>query len=150
MKKEDFMAYGFYLLIAIVAFSVGLSGCAAFNNLVKNDALISQLAVEASTARVIHEHPDWQVDAVRITDSAISVIDGNVASDLASIGGYIESQVHWESMLPEEQAIVGTLIAHARQNLEDSFRANGVMKPAEQMVQVRQVLQWINQAARRQ
>jgi hypothetical protein len=134
----------------VIVIALAFSGCTAFNNMVKNDALISQLAVEAATARVIHEHPKWKASVVRITDNAIATIDGKVVSDLASIESYVSEQINWARLLPEEQAIVNTLIAHVRINLEDSFRANGVVKPDEQMVQVRQVLQWVSAAVKRQ
>jgi hypothetical protein len=126
-----------------------LSGCTAFNNLVKNDALITQLAVEAATARTLHEHPQWRAATIRISNDVISVIDGEVVSDLASIEGYVIDQIEWSKMVPEEQALVSVLIGQVRKNLEDSFRANGVKLPEEQLVSVRQLFEWIRAAARR-
>lgn len=138
----------FFLIISLTALT--FSGCAAFNKLVTNNALISQLAVEAATARVIHEHPAWKSETVRITDRAVSVIDGKVVTDLASLEAYVKGQIKWDKLLPEEQAIVSVLISQVRQNLEDSFRAHNVKVPSEQLVGVRQVMVWINEAAKRQ
>lgn len=135
---------------AVIILVAALSGCATFNNMVKNDALISQLAVEAATARVLHDHPTWKTATIRITGGAISLIDGKMQADLASVEGYVKEHVDWSRMMPEEQALVSVLISQVVQNLSDSFRAESIVKPEEQMVYVRQVLLWINLAAKRQ
>ena len=141
------------VVVVCMMVAVMLSGCTTFNNLVKNESLITQLAVEAATARTLHEHPKWRAATIRISNDVISVIDGevvsDVVSDIASIEAYVVDQIEWSKMVPEEQALVSVLIGQVRKNLEDSFRAQGVKLPEDQLVSVRQLFEWIRAAARR-
>jgi len=158
VAKEDATAYLLYTLIMTVAIVSGMSGCATFNRMVTNDALVSQLAVEAATARVLHEHPNWKATTVKITEGAMAVIDKKVVTDLASLESYVKDQINWSRLVPEEQALVSTLISQVRQNIEDSYRARegsadgSVIADGEQtrLIAVHQVLEWINETAKRQ
>lgn len=136
------------IVFLAVALAV-LAGCASFNRLVATDSLVSQLAVEAAVARVVHEHPSWAPAAKSITGGALQAIDAKVTLDLASVEAYVKGYVKWEALLPEEQAVVSALISGVVANLEDSFRARGVVDPAAQLVEVRQVVQWVHDAASR-
>jgi len=138
------------LALILLLLAMALTSCNTFNRIVKNEALVSQLAVEAATARVIHEHPGWKNDVVRITGNALTFIDGNAEVNLVSVEEYVKGMVNWSRLVPEEQALVSTLISEVVRNLEDSFRAEHVIEPAAQMIQVRQVVQWISDSAKRQ
>lgn len=133
------------LLVVVLA-----TGCATFNKVVMNDELMSQLSVEASTARVLHEHPDWKNGTIAITERATKAIDSKIVVSLEDLESFIRNQVSWYYMIPEEQALVSTLITQVRKDLESSFLARGVSNPSSKMVEVRKVIQWINETARRQ
>lgn len=140
----------FGIMLLLISVIIVFSGCNTFNRIVKNEALVSQLAVEAATARVLHEHANWKNDVVKITGNAIKLIDGNTEVNLVSVEEYVKGMVNWSRLVPEEQALVSVLISQVVKNLEDGFLSNGVTNPAAQMVQVRQVLEWIRSAAMRQ
>ena len=137
----------FLLLVAFIISSI--MGCATFNNLVKNETLMMQLATEAATARVLTEHPTWTKQTISITNNAIAVIDAKAVMDLQSVETYIKGRINWGKMQPEEQALVSALISEVRRNIEDSLTANKITKPELQLVEVRQVLVWINETAKR-
>ena len=80
-------------LLAVLAMVVMLSGCAAFNKLVTNNMLVSQLAVEAATAHVILAHPDWKAKTISITDSAIVAIDSKATAQLSDVETFIRSRI---------------------------------------------------------
>lgn len=149
ISKEKVM-YSIYAVATAILIILALSGCTAFNNVVKNDSLVSQLAVEAATARVLHEHPKWKDETVSITAAAITAIDSRVTTDLASVDSYVKSRINWGRLTPEEQVLVSVLISQVVRNLEDAFLAQGVKVPSEQMIAVRQVLTWISDTAKRQ
>lgn len=138
-----------FAIVSFAAFAV-LSGCAAFNKMVTNDALITQLAVESATARVIHEHPTWKLNAVNVTGAAIVLIDSSATVQIKDVEKFVRANIPWNNLLPEEQAILSALITQTTNNLNDSFRSQGVVDPGKQMVEVKQVLQWIHDAANRQ
>lgn len=150
MTKEIKLTTQVYTVFALIILLLALSGCAAFNNLVKNNELAMQLATEAATARVIHEHPAWKAPAVKITADAMTLIDSGAVVELSAVETYVKGSVNWGSMLPEEQALVSALITQVRVNLEDSFHAQGIVDAAKQMVEVRKTLGWMNAAAGRQ
>ena len=137
------------LLVGLIVLSL-VTGCATFNKIVTNNELMSQLAVEAATARVIHDHPSWKASAVNITGHAIAAIDAKTTVSLADVESYVKAHVPWDKLQPEEQALVSVLITQVRQNLEDSFRAHGVELPESQLIAIREVLTWINETAARQ
>jgi len=140
MKKIIFVAL-------ITAFLV--SGCSWFNRLVNEHEFTMQLAVEEAAARVLHAHPGWKSETVNISRMAIIVIDAKDVSDLGSVEEFIKSKIKWQSMLPEEQALVSVLITEVRKNIEDSLRAKGIINPGKQLIEVRKVMEWINAAASR-
>lgn len=137
-------------LIVLCLAAVLFSGCAAFNKIVTNNELISQLAVESATARVLHGHPEWTARAIQLTDAAVKIIDANAAVQIADLEAYVRANINWKGLLPEEQAVLSALITQVRQNLEDSFRAHNIGDPLKQNVVVREVLTWINETAKRQ
>jgi hypothetical protein len=137
-----------YLMLALITV-VGI-GCATFNSVVTNDALISQLAVEAATARVLTEHPQWKKSTIEITSGAAAAIEASAAVSLRDVEAYVRDRIKWYNLTPEEQALLSVLITKVRTNLEDSFRAKGIEEPDREMVAVRQVLIWIHDAAKRQ
>lgn len=150
IEKEDAAAYGIYAIIALVVLTLALAGCATFNRIVTNNELTVQLATEAATARVIHEHPSWKAQTVSIIGDAIGLIDSSALVQLDSVEAYVKDHIPWNKLMPEEQALVSILITQVRKNIEDTFRARAVTDPLQQMVEVRKVLGWINDAARRQ
>ena len=150
MQDERTVIKAFLVAMVMLSMAVVFYGCNTFNRIVKNEALVSQLAVEAATARVLHDKPTWKNDAIRITGNALTFIDGNASVNLASVEAYVKGMVNWSRLVPEEQALVSVLISEVVHNLEDSFRAEHVIEPAAQMIQVRQVVLWINEAAKRQ
>jgi len=147
--RNGLIVSGGLFLIAITLIVVAFTGCATFNNLVKNETLMMQLATEAATARVLTKHPTWTKQTISITNNAIAVIDAKAVMDLQSVEAYIKGRINWGKMQPEEQALVSALISEVRRNIEDSLTANKITKPELQLVEVRQVLVWINETAKR-
>lgn len=151
MTKQDMKAYLTYAVFMVLCLAIGVSqSCATFNKIVTNDALVSQLATEAATARILSEHPEWKEATITITGDAIKAIDSKVTVDLASVESYVSSHINWSLLMPEEQALVNVLIGQVSKNLEDAFRSQNITNPAAQLVEVRQVLIWIKSAAERQ
>jgi hypothetical protein len=152
MAREDNIAYGLYgvVVIMLAIFALSMSGCATFNRIVTNNELVAQLAVEAATARVIHEHPSWKDATVKITEVVISAIDSKAVVDLASAEVSIKDHIKWSVLVPEEQALVSALISQTVKNLTDSFNARGINDDSSKMVHIRQVLVWWNESAKRQ
>jgi hypothetical protein len=136
-----------YLVIILIAVALAASGCATFNNLVQNDALLMQLGTQAATARVLHEHPGWRDDVIDVTSAAMAVIDAKVVVDLQSVETFVKGKIDWVAMRPEEQALVTALITEVRKNIEDSLRAKNIKQPGLQLVEVRTFLGWIKDTA---
>ena len=152
-KRERVLIRGMFFsgtALVLLILALVFSGCNTFNRIVKNEALVSQLAVERATARVLHKHPEWRESIIKITGNATSLIDSDAEINLASVEEYVKGMVNWSRLMPKEQEIVEEIIAEVVKNLEDSFRAEHITEPLAQMVQVRQVLVWIRSAAERQ
>ena len=87
------------VLRVVVAMLLGvLIGCAAFNALVHENEFMAQLAVQASTARLLHEHPEWKAKTISI------IADINKAIDQAKIDKD-DLQKQWQSVFNEEAAV---------------------------------------------
>ena len=152
MINKTEVKLGEALIVAMLVFFGALiifTGCTPFNRLVNDHAFTVQLSVEAATDRVLHEHPTWTKQVISITESAIMVIDAKTVVDLQSVESYIKGRINWTKMMPEEQALVSALISEVRRSLEDSARAKNITTPELQLVEVRQVLIWINDTAKR-
>lgn len=139
-----------YSLIALIIIAAALPGCAAFNRLVNENEFTMQLATEAATARVLHEHPFWKWQVISITDDALLLIDAKKLVELGDVENYIKGKIHWTAMMPEEQALVSALISQVSKNIEDTLRSKNVTNPWAKLVEVRKVLGWINAVAKRQ
>jgi len=137
-------------LILIVLVVSLIVGCATFNKIVTNNELVMQLATEATTARVIHEHPEWKKPAIEITAGVITAIDARTVVNLEDIEAIVKSRIKWSVLLPEEQALLSTLISEARRGIENSLRSQGNKQPEMELIEVRKLLVWINEAAKRQ
>ena len=149
MDKQDRKAYMAYAVFAAVILLLGLAtGCAKIGRFMNENEALSQITVEAATAHVLYEHPNWKKGTARITAGAMAIIDGKLEMDLASIDTFVRSEINWSRLTPEEQVLVSTLITQVRVDLRDSFLARG-LKPDEQLVVVKQVLGWINGVATR-
>lgn len=135
------------LLLFVVVFVV--SGCASIKRLVNDQGLAAQLAVEAATARVLDRHPSWTGQTIVITGEAMRMIAAGTVMDLRSVEAHIKARIRWQSMLPEEQALVSALISAAVDDLDKMFRERGVDKPELRLVEVNKVLGWINETAKR-
>jgi hypothetical protein len=144
--RNGMIVSGGIFIIAMVFILMGFTGCAKFMN---EHEFTMQLSVEAATARVLHEHPTWVKQTIAIMDGAVAVIDAKTVMDLQSAEAYIKGRINWGKMMPEEQALVSALISEVRRNIEDSLRAKDIVSPELQLVEVRQVLMWINQTAKR-
>ena len=136
-------------LVLVVLAMVMVTGCATFNKVVMNDSLVSQLAVEAATARVLYAHPMWAHQTVLITSAAIAAIDKRTVISLGDMDAFVRAHISWSKLMPEEQALLSAILSNVRQNLEDSFRAKGVQDINSKMIAIREVMQWINLAAKR-
>lgn len=136
-------------IFAVALIILTLAGCSTFA-IVNQHQFAAQLAVEAATARVLHEHPSWRADAVAITGAALDAIDKNALIDLESVESYVKNKISWVRLLPEEQAVLSALITAARENVEASIRAKGLERPELQLVEVRKFIFWINETAKRQ
>lgn len=134
------------VLVLVIALSLG---CATFNKLVTNNELISQLAVEAATARVLNENPSWRNTTIGISEGAVKAIEASAIVSIGDLENYVRDRVKWYNLSPEEQALVSVLISQTRQNLEDSFRAQKVTNPLNEMIEVKKVMKWINETAKR-
>ncbi len=128
----------------LLSLTLMLGGCAGLST---GNKSIDELVVRAATARVLHDHPTWIAETVRITDNALERIDGKQIISLDRLEQEVIADIDWESLLPEEQAIVQTLLTAVRQGLEDHLAASGVTDPAAHLVPVRQVVVWINSTA---
>jgi len=148
IARNGMIVSGVVFIITMVCIVSAFTGC-AFNKLVNEHSFTMQLSVEAATARVLHEHPTWTKQVIAITESAIMVIDAKTVVDLQSVETYIKGRINWGKMMPEEQALVSALISEVRRGLEDSARAKNITTPELQLVEVRQVLIWINDTAKR-
>jgi hypothetical protein len=135
------------ILIGLIL-SLAALGCSTFAIVNKNE-FAAQLAVEAATARVLHQHPDWKASAVSITDAAMGMINQNALVDLSSVEGYVKNKINWTRLLPEEQALVSALISECSRNIEDDLRSKNIEKPELRMIEVRKLIGWINETARR-
>lgn len=114
-----------------------LSGCAT----IQERPLLLELTVRAATARLLHEHPSWREETLRITSTALLLVNQSDAAPLALIEQYVVSQIKWDGLQPEERELIRVLIGAIRQEVE----AHNVEVPSE--VVVAQVLGWIHSAA---
>ena len=135
-------------IFSVIALVFMFSGCATFNKIVTNDALIMQLAVQDATAHVITKHPEWKQQITNISQSGMDAIDSKTVITLSAVESYVNGKINTASMTPEDQALVSVLLTTVEGNLSDSFNAHGVTNPASQLVEVRQVLEWINNQAK--
>lgn len=135
-------------IITVLAMVFMFSSCATFNKLVTNDALIMQLAVQDATAHVIAKHPEWKQQIANISQSGMDAIDSKTVITLSAVESYVKGKINTAAMTPEDQALVSVLLTTVEGNLSDSFNAHGVTDPASQLVEVRQVLEWINNQAK--
>jgi hypothetical protein len=135
-------------VVMVLALVTIVSSCAAFNKLVKNDMLISQLAVSAATARILHDHPSWKVATVRITQDAMDAIANKAVTNLASVEEFVKSFIDMSKLSPEEQVLISTVLQKVVKNLSDTFLAKGLSDPNGQLVVVNEVLGWINDTAK--
>lgn len=145
MRKLEPLIFGIILALVVSMF---VAGCSTFA-LVNQHQFAAQVAVEAATARVLHQHPEWKPGAVSITGAAMEAIDRNVLVDLESLDGYVRSKIDWIRFLPEEQALLSALISEARRNIEDDLRAKNIKQPELQLIEVRKMLSWIHDTAAR-
>ena len=136
------------LFVAFTICILVLASCATFNKVVTNEALVSELATRAAISRVLYEHPDWQAKVIDMTNLAIGAIDSKTLVSVNAVVTYVEGQINWAGLLPEEQVLVKTVIGRIQTNLADNFAATGVEKPEQQLVAVRQVLVWANDQAK--
>ena len=139
------------VLIIITLILVLFSGCASFKRLVNENEFTMQLATEAATARVLHDRPLWVWQTITITNNAMAMIDAKQFVELGDVETYVKSRMHWDTMMPEEQALVSVLISQVRRNIEDTLRARAknITDTGTQLVEVRKVLEWINAVAKR-
>ena len=151
IQKDDMRAYTIYsgIIVVLCILALELNGCASFNKLVTNNELVTQLAVEAATARVLHERPDWTGTTITITNDAISLINKSTVIALSQVEDYVSSEISWKNLTPEEQILVSVLLSTVTKNIEDSFRAQAITNPSAQMIEVKNVLGYINDTAKR-
>ena len=135
----------FALLIVCGLFTFLLSGCAAWQSSV--DDPMTELVVRATTARVLAEHPGWTSSTVTITGNALMMIDGDPLTSLEALQESIIAQIDWNSLMPEEQALLQILISRVRVRLEERLGESGVGNPGQYLLPVKQILLWINQTA---
>jgi hypothetical protein len=144
-SEEGLATFVFYTAaIALLCF-LAFSGCATIGD----NELVTELAVEAATAKVLHEHPEWRDKTLLITSAAAEAIDGQVVADLAGVESCVKERINWTELSPEEQALVNVLISEVLRDIEKAFSTQGVKEPAERMIKVKQVLEWVNRAAQR-
>jgi hypothetical protein len=137
------------LIVLTLVLSLSFFGCAAMKSFLADDAFTSQLATEAATARVLHEHPEWKQTTLNITTAAMTLIDKKTIIDLAGVEAYVKAHVNWDRLTLEEQALASALISTVRANIEDSLRAKDITEPEKQMVEIHAMLGWINATAGR-
>jgi hypothetical protein len=143
MFISKFCAHLFYGIV--VGALVLATGC-SLAKFKQNEPLI-QLSVQAATARVLHEKPEWVEDTLRITEEAMRFIDGQEMVDVGKLAEYVKAQVPWDKMIPEEQALVSTLMAVVQADIEKALAGKGVRVPEEEKVVVSKVLGWVRDMA---
>ena len=119
-----------------------LAGCSLtkFN---ENKPLI-QLTVQAATARVLHERPNWKDDVEKISAQAMAYVNGTDEVSVAGLADYVKAQIPWDDMLPEEQAVAVTLLDVVQSEIERALAERGVKSPGETKVIVGEIVGWIH------
>lgn len=134
------------LSIALMALLPLMSGCSTVKRIASDD-VTAQLVVRAAAGRVLDQRPDWVERTYKITGEVIQLATDNPQADLAGLEQAVIDRVDWQKLLPEEQALVQTLIAAARTDLEAALEKRGIREPSQVRVQVLRILGYIHQAA---
>lgn len=134
--------------ILVIAMVLAVSGCSFFTKSPTGvDTVLMQSITEAAVAQMLYDHPAWKQATINISSAAISSIDSSKVTDLASVTSYVTAMIPTGNLLPQEQVLVNVLIQTIVQNIQANLTEQHITNPAAQLVQVRQVLVWINQAA---
>lgn len=139
----------FILAFIVIIVIVSLMGCASFNRMVKNNELVSQLAWEAATGRVLYEHPEWTSRTVAITDALLVLIDSKSMTSIDGVMPYVMDRVPWQKLQPEEQAALSAILSEGQRELRAMVSTKNITGSDQEMVGVRQVIVWINETAKR-
>ncbi len=134
--------------VAGLVVAVFLVGCAALQPGARHEVAL-ELAVKAATARVLHEHPAWQPEVLRIADGALDLVADEAATPLGLLEAYVVTEIPWGQLLPEEQEIARLALRLIRQETENYLAAQGIEQPAELRVAVARVLGWVREVAAR-
>lgn len=137
-------------LILAILILVVTAGCATFNKVVQNNELVSRLAIESATGRVIIMHPSWKDKVVKVTDMAIEAVDAREVTTIDTVASYVQRRIAWDKMLPEEQALLGILIEEVQTELRSMIKVQSMSGSDAELIAVKKVLTWINEAAKRQ
>lgn len=123
-----------------------LSGCSTIK-VVDKQPVLSELAVRVAVGRVLSEHPSWATPTQTITANAIRVVNESDDVALPELQQYVQAQIPWGSLNPEETALIQALIPAIVKEIESSLPAPTTSTPPEIRVRVATVLGWINQTA---
>ncbi len=135
-------------MILVIAASLSMTGCTKVKAFFGNNEALVQLTTEAATARVIHDHPQWKEPIANISAAAISAIDTGAITDLNSVSAFAISKIDMSKLTPEERVLVSMVISQITAIIIDDLKKNGSYDPASMLVEVRQVLGWVNTAAK--
>jgi hypothetical protein len=135
VKKTPFIA----LLI------IPLIGCAGMN--FEKHEIAMELAVRATTARVLENNPGWSESAYNITADVIKKAEAGEFVCLKDLERAVIGRIPWAEITPEEQVLALLLIGTVRSDLESYLEHRGVKTPGDFAVSVAKVLSWVNQTA---
>lgn len=133
--------------LAVVVALLAL-GCAALQPGARHEVAL-ELGVRAATARVLHEHPTWRPEVLRIADGALALVGRDDATALGLLEQYVVAEIPWERLLPEEEELARLSLRLIRQETERYLAAQGFTEPAELRVAVGRVLGWVREVASR-
>lgn len=136
------------MFVAVVVLAVVISGCSTIKSLFTNDEALLKLAVESAVAQVLHDNPGWKATTIEITAATLSAIDAKTVLDLGSTAAYVKSKIPMDKLLPPQQALASLLVDTIVQQIQAELAKKNIAVPADQLVEVRAVLGWINDIAK--
>lgn len=138
-------------LLVVILMTVTMllnTGCIGGTNVIEEHPALTELAVKAAVSRVLKEKPKWIDETYDISKGALILMgDPPAIVDLAQLEEYAVGEIKWEKLTAEEEVLLRTLITAIRQEIELYLEKKGVTLEDERLVQVAQVMLWINQTA---
>lgn len=127
-----------FIVPAILA--VLLSACSTTGGQPSNAT--TELLVQYATLKVIANNPERAQRVVTIAQQALDQLSDPTASvTVALIENAVRSQIHWEKLDPADTLLANALISMVHDELV--ARVGDGLLPADKLVQVKAVLEWV-------